>query len=461
VKPGRENPEFVRPEQKRSVRWPDIAGCLPQLLLRSAVPVPPRLLRVSEDVDALVTLLDLVRTGAARTRPQLSELSGLGRTVITPRLATLIDSGLLTEGVLAPSSGGRPARELRFSADAGLLLTADLGASSIAAATTTLDGRLIASHEQPFDIAAGPEAVLGALEDLFDDLLTRLGEPTPPLWAIGIGLPGPVEYATGRPVAPPIMPGWDAYPVRSRLSVRYDVPVWVDNEVNLMTLGELRAGAATGVQEVVVVKAGTGIGAGLVSHGRLHRGAQGVAGDIGHIPVPESADVQCHCGKVGCLEVVAGGAALGQSAMHGALTGRSPALARRLESATTLGFADLAWAARQGDDYALEVVDTAGRTIGRALAIVVNIYNPELVVISGPIAQLGQHVLTPIHDAIRHGGQPLATRDLRVEISALGRAAGLRGAAHAVLDELFSPRLLARWIARGTPCGSPELSDVA
>lgn len=161
----------------------------------------------------------------------------------------------------------------------------------------------------------GPEPTFGRIEELFDRPLSSAAVPPgAELYGIGVGLPGPVEFASGKPVNPPIMPGWDGYPVRVRLADRYSVPVWVDNDVNLMGLGELRAGLAQGERHVIYLKIGTGIGAGLISSGRLHRGDQGCAGDVGHVAVTEATGIVCRCGNVGCLEALAGGAALARDA---------------------------------------------------------------------------------------------------------------------------------------------------
>src|SRR5207253_129678 len=169
-------------------------------------------------LDTTVLVLDLVRSGIAGTRSELVRLTGLGRAVVTQRVAELIESGLLTEGDLAPSTGGRSARELKFRANAGQFLVAELGATSIGVGITDLAGSLLAQHEEPADIAAGPEIILGRVEQKFDEMLAARPDCSPPIWGIGMGVPGPVEFSTGLPVAPPIMPGWDRYPVRERLS---------------------------------------------------------------------------------------------------------------------------------------------------------------------------------------------------------------------------------------------------
>ena len=288
-----------------------------------------------DQLDTLVSVLDLVRTGQARTRPELGRRSGLGRTVITQRVQQLIDCGLLEEGALGPSSGGRAPRELRFRADAGHLLVAELGATRLKVAVTDLAGTLLEQQETAADITRGPEHTLHQVEEMFNAAVTARPAAAPPIWGIGISVPGPVEFATGRTIAPPIMPGWDGYPVRERLAAAFQVPVWVDNDVNLMALGELRSGLAQGERDVVYIKIGTGIGAGLISGGRLHRGAQGCAGDVGHVAVVDDTSIVCRCGKTGCLEALAGGAALAREATAAAVSGRSPYLAELLNERPT------------------------------------------------------------------------------------------------------------------------------
>ena len=286
-----------------------------------------------EALDALVLVLDEVRLGRSRSRSELTERTGLGRAIVAKRLGDLIERGLVVEGDLGPSTGGRPPRQLAFRSDAGYLLVADLGATSIDVALTTLDGRILAHRDEPAEIEMGPEAGLGRVEELFDQLVATTAALPGRLWGIGIAVPGPVEFASGRPISPPIMPGWDGYPIRERFGRRYGAPVWVDNDVNVLALGEWRSGVAAGHDDVVVVKIGTGIGAGIISGGRLHRGAQGSAGDVGHIQVSDDPAVICRCGNIGCLEALAGGGALGRPAKRQRSRGAAPASRRRSISA--------------------------------------------------------------------------------------------------------------------------------
>ncbi|MFC4002422.1 ROK family protein [Prauserella oleivorans] len=415
-----------------------------------------------EHVDSLVSVLDLVRSGTARTRPEIGRRSGLGRTVVTQRVNQLIDRGLLEEGELGPSSGGRAPRELRFRARAGVILAAELGATSIGAGVTDLAGTVLAEHEEAADIAQGPERILGRVEELFDELLTQVRASGGPrsIWGVGIGLPGPVEFATGRPSAPPIMPGWDGYPVRDRFTTRYNAPVWVDNEVNAMALGELRAGSARGQRDILYIKIGTGIGSGLVSGGRLHRGSQGCAGDIGHAAVADDTEVVCRCGNTGCLEAYAGGAAIARDGEAAAREGRSEYLAGVLADAGRVTAADVARAAQSGDRTSVELLTRAGRLVGSLLATLVSFYNPALVIIGGGVAGAGDLLLAAVRESVYRRSLPLATRELRITRSTLSDRAGLVGAAFMVIDELFTAERLAHWVEAGAPAGRPSLVEV-
>jgi glucokinase-like ROK family protein len=377
--------------------------------------------------------------------------TGLSRAVVTQRVAQLLEYGLLTEGELGPSTGGRAPRLLRLRADAGHLLVADLGATSIDVAVADLSGAIVGHLEEPADIADGPDVVLDRVEALFADCLRGVDAPGQ-LWGIGIGVPGPVEFESGRAVAPPIMPGWDRHPVRDRFA-SYGVPVWVDNDVNVMALGEVRAGVAAGEDNVVFVKVGTGIGAGIIVHGKLHRGADGCAGDVGHMQVNETREVVCRCGNVNCLEALAGGAAIGRDGEAAARAGRSPFLARVLEQKGSLDVRDVGRAAAHGDAASVELLTNSGRLIGQMLAGVVNFFNPSLIVLGGGVVRTGDLILATVREGVYRRSLPLATRDLVVKRSTLDGIGGAVGAAAMVLDELFAPHRLGEWLEHGAPVG--------
>jgi glucokinase-like ROK family protein len=412
----------------------------------------------ADHLSDITVVLNLVRSGEAVTRPELGRRSGLGRTLITQCVTELTESGLLADADLGPSTGGRAPRQLRFRAEAGKVLVVELGATSISVGLSDLSGVLLVHREERGNIAEGPETTMHRVEQLLDAIVADHVTSSQPVWGVGIGVPGPVEFETGRPTAPPIMPGWDGYPVRDRLAARYQVPVWVDNEVNLMALGELRGGLGRGVRDFVFIKIGTGIGAGLISGGQLHRGAKGCAGDVGHIAVVDDKSVVCRCGNTGCLEALAGGAALARDGLVAAAEGRSPFLAQLVSAGSPVDARVVAEAAQHGDPVAVELLVRSGRLVGGMLATLVNFFNPALVLIGGGVAASGDQFLAAIRQAVYARSLPLATRELRLAISPLGDRAGLKGAGFMVADELFRRDVLGAWLEDGTPAGRPELA---
>ncbi|WP_084959377.1 ROK family transcriptional regulator [Thermoactinospora rubra] len=366
-------------------------------------------------------VLTLISAGSATTRSDLARLTGLARSTISQRVDALIECGLVQETVTGESTGGRPPRQLRLHTDNSAVAGVDLGATHCRIAVMDLTGRVLASAEDPLHVAEGPEVVLGHVEERVNALLLQAGRSRAALKAMGIGVPGPVEFATGRPNNPPIMPGWNDYPIPEFFS---GTTVLVDNDVNVMALGEHR-NAFPQRRYLLFVKVGTGIGCGVVADGRLHRGAQGSAGDIGHIRVSGHDHMGCRCGNSACLEAVAGGAAL----------------ARQL---TDLGFsaesgADVVALVQSGNTQALRLVREAGRLIGEVLASLVNFFNPEVIVIGGVLARVHEHLLAGIRETVYRRSLPLATHHLDIVPSRVGEDAAALGAGILAIEHYLSP----------------------
>ena len=362
-------------------------------------------------------LLRLLRTGRARSRSDLIALTGASRSTVSVRVEQLLQAGLVTERGLGSSTGGRPPRLLSFNASAGVVVAADLGVTSADVALTDLSGRTLAQTGEPLRIADGPGPVLGRVDALARGLLDEAGLSPEDVCAIGIGVPGPVEFATGRPVHPPVMPGWHDVRVPEHFAA-YDCPVLVDNDVNVMAAGELDAQPE--LRDFLVVKVGTGIGCGIVLDGAVYRGSDGSAGDIGHIHVPSERTVLCGCGNENCLEAVAGGAALARQAAAAGLAVQTPR--------------DLVALALQADPTALSLVRDAGRHVGEVLAALVNFFNPSRIVVTGGVAHAGNPLLAGIREAVYRRSLPLAARSLDIRISSLPEVAGRLGAARMAVE---------------------------
>lgn len=386
---------------------------------------------------AAAKIIDAIRIDGARVQSEVVRASGLGRAAVAQRLNQFERLGLVERGGSISTTRGRPPQEFSIRGRTGYVLVGSFGATSIDVALADLTGDVLAAAATAADISDGPEAGLARVEALFEEMESRVPHRGT-LFGIGIGVPGPVEFATGRSISPPIMPGWDGYPIADRLSGRYGVPAWVDNDVNVMALGEWREGVARDHRDVVFVKIGTGIGAGIIAGGTLQRGSQGAAGDMGHIRVVDEADVICRCGNVGCLESLASGFAIGRDAERAAAEGRSQRLASVRADQGHLSAADVADAASHGDPAAIEILQAAGRRIGDSLASVVNLLNPSLIVIGGGVAGAGDTLLAAIRETIYRRSLPLATRHLLIARSQLGERAGVVGTAAMVLDQLFA-----------------------
>jgi predicted NBD/HSP70 family sugar kinase len=369
-------------------------------------------------------LFQLLRDGRPRTRASLAQHTGLARSTIAARVDELMRIGLVTPVADAASTGGRPPSQFALHAGARIVLAADLGASHATVAVTDLAATVLGSRSERMDIASGPEAVLGWLVEAGLALIADLGRDRRDLVAIGIGVPGPVEHSTGRPVNPPIMPGWDRFDVPGWLQQHLQVPVLVDNDVNIMALGE-RAIAWPHVEHLIFIKVATGIGSGVISGGLLQRGAQGIAGDIGHVQVARGAGVPCHCGNRGCLEALASG----------------PAIARALreQGVVATSGTDVVDLVKRGDLEAIQAVRQAGRDIGEVLTACVSLINPSVIAIGGSMARAGEHLIAGVREVVYTRSMPLATEHLQIVQSAAAENAAVLGASMLAIHHALSP----------------------
>jgi predicted NBD/HSP70 family sugar kinase len=381
------------------------------------------------------SVLRLIRDGEAVTRAALARQTGLARSTVAQRVDALLAHGLVYEAGGEASTGGRPATMLAFNQNAGVVLVADLGATHSRLAVSDLAGTPLAEIAFDMDIADGPEHVLGEVHDRFEELLRKAERRASEVRGIGVGVPGPVDFPAGRPVNPPIMPGWDGFSIPDWFASRYAAPVLVDNDVNIMALGEHWSHWRE-VDHLLYVKVGTGIGSGIVSERRIHRGADGAAGDIGHVRVSDHAEAMCRCGNLGCLEAVAGGRAL----------------ALRLTAAgiEAEGSREVVELVRAGRPEAILMVREAGRVLGDVLAGCVNFFNPGAIVVGGDIAEAQDHLLAGVREVVFQRSLPLATRDLTIANSRLGDRAGVIGAAIMVIDHVLAPDAVDRAVQRDT-----------
>ena len=369
-------------------------------------------------------LFQLLRDGQARTRAELASITGLARSTIALRVDALMELGLVSPVGDAQSTGGRPSSQFALNPSAKVVLAADLGATHATIAVTDLTGTTLAEQRGRRDIADGPESVLSWMIDTGRTLLDGIGRKPSDVIAIGIGLPGPVEHSTGMPINPPIMPGWDRFDVPRYVQQHLEVPVLVDNDVNIMALGE-QAYSWPSTQHMIFVKVATGIGSGVISSGLLQRGAQGIAGDIGHVQIPRGAGVPCHCGNRGCLEALASGPAIAAELRRSGLAVE-----------TSQEVVDLV---KQGNIDAIQAVRQAGRDIGEVLTACVSLMNPSVIAIGGSMAQAGEHLIAGVREIVYTRSMPLATGHLSIVQSTAGANAAVLGASMLAIHHALSP----------------------
>jgi predicted NBD/HSP70 family sugar kinase len=406
--------------------------------------------RADAERSSLALILNIVREADADTRPEIERLTGLGRAIVSDRLATLFSLGLAEEGDLGQTTGGRAPRTIQFNPNAGLVLVATLDQSRIGVGMANLKGQLIAEHHEATDNAAGPVQIQKRLITLFDWMLGQHRKEQQ-VWGIGISAPGPVEEFENASPRLRLLPGWDEYPIVDHLLHHFRAPVWMRSGVQMMAYGEYKSGSAAGTRDIIYVNLGRSIGAGLISEGQLHRGALGGAGLLGHVAVADGHQYRCSCGNIGCLDTEAGADAIARDGLALATSGESRLLAETLAAEGTITAADVSVAAQSGDSAAAEILARCGHLIGTALASLVNAFNPSLISLGGEVGQLDDILLAAIRESVYRSSHPLVTRDLRIQRSALGNSAGLAGAALVVTDSMFAPDSVVNWIASGAP----------
>lgn len=309
---------------------------------------------------------------------------------------------------------------------------ADVGATAVRAGLTDLTGAVRHERTTGVDVALGPHAVLDVVDRFFAELLAEAELVPADVYGIGLDVPGPVDAASGRVVSPPIMSGWDRFDIPGWFAPRYRCPVAVENDVNAMAFGEQRT-VHPDTDPLLMIKVGTGIGAGLVAGGAVFRGADGGAGDIGHmrLTVPgEDAPPECRCGNLGCVEARAGGWALVRD-----LRAAGHPVTTVDEAMTLVG---------TGDTTAVGLVRRGGRLLGGAVADAVSLLNPRAVVIGGQLAGAEEHLLAGIREMVYRRSLPLATARPRIVPSELERRAGIVGTALLLADQVFAPRRIDR-----------------
>ena len=364
-------------------------------------------------------VFELIASGAVDTRASISRATGLSRSTVTERLDSLFAIGLIREAQEARPSGGRPSKSIQVNEDGFLALAADIGEDHIRLVVTDLTATVLAESVTAIAVTDGPHAALRWIAKEAANLLSEIGRDRTSLLGLGLSVPAPVDFAHGQVVAPSVMTGWDGVDIEAEFRARLDIPVIVENDVNARGLGEFLQ-AWQDNDNVLYVKAGTGIGSAILTGGSLFRGAQGAAGDIGHIRLEPTSGPLCRCGATGCVEALAAGWAINRDLVDAGFTVNSTRDAVEL--------------VRAGTPQAIHRFRESGRILGRAIAYCVNLLNPNLVIIGGSLTTAGDHLLLGIRESVYQYSLPLATRELQIVQAQGDERRGAIGAAHLVIS---------------------------
>ncbi|MEU9362954.1 ROK family transcriptional regulator [Streptomyces sp. NPDC048301] len=375
-----------------------------------------------------------VRMAGSLTQAEIARSTGLSAATVSNIVRELKDGG--TVEVTPTSAGGRRARSVSLSGDAGIVIGVDFGHTHLRVAIGNLAHQVLAEESEPLDVDASSAQGFGRAEQLVNRLIESTGISPGKVIGVGLGVPGPIDVESGTLGSTSILPGWTGINPSQELAGRLGVPVYVDNDANLGALGELVWGSGRGVKDLAYIKVASGVGAGLVIDGHIYRGPGGTAGEIGHITLDESGPV-CRCGNRGCLETF--------TAARYVL----PLL--RPSHGPDLTMERMVQLAREGDPGCRRVIGDVGRHIGSGVANLCNLLNPSRVVLGGSLAEAGELVLGPIRDSVSRYAIPSAARQLSVLPGALGGRAEVLGALALVLSEMGDSTLLESTLPGATP----------
>jgi len=394
-----------------------------------------RAINLSEDEAVIVR--SLFQSGA-QSRADLARERRFSRTKVTELVGQLMAREILQEIHRSGQDQGKW-KNLTINQGLGYLVGIDIGTTSVDVGLADCSCALLDRLSAETDVNDGPVVVLGEAVRLLENLLAQNGVREDQILGIGVGMPGPVSYPSGMVIGGQFMPGWEGFKIQDILTARFPgVVIRADNDANLMAIGSHKEGLAKNVSDFIFVKVGTGIGSGVYCRGHLYRGFSSCAGHIGHTCVDFNGPV-CRCGNRGCLEVLAGGPGIAAAAEEAVAAGESTVLETlKAEHDGVLTAMQVGEAAAMRDSAALQIIRRSGTLIGTVLAGVINLYNPELIVIGGGISKIGNLLLAEIRREVLKRAYSYTTMGLRIEFSPIVDDVGVIGAVHFVRDWVFT-----------------------
>ena len=385
-----------------------------------------------------VKVLDLVRNNDNLSRAEIAKRSGLSAPTVSRIVDALLAEGLIREIGEGSSHGGRRPIMLRLAAEDNFIIGIDLGTTNIYGVITDLNARIIHELKSPTHVPEGFPRVMEITAAVIDDLMARMGRNVDRIQGIGMAVAGLINRERNIVEFSPNF-NWHDVDILGVLGKKFRIPIIIDNVSRVMALGEMRYGLGRDHKNLICVNVGYGIGAGFIVNGRPLYGPMGMAGELGHIIMDIDSRVQCGCGNFGCLEALASGNAIARAAKTSLEAGESSLLLELCGGDTGLLTAEMiAHAAKQGDALAVRVFDRAAEYIGIALAGMVNIFNPEIVVIGGGVAQSGDILFEKVRKTVAARSLNKVSRDVLIRPATFGMKAAVMGAVALILGPVLN-----------------------
>ncbi len=388
------------------------------------------------------SVLQLIWEKMRTSRAEIARLTGLSRSTVSEIIDCLLKTGLIAEMGAGKSSGGRRPIVLEFQDESRWILGVDVGATHVSVALTDLRGHVLSWQEKKHPVRTDPEGTRKLVIKLCDECLKEWGNGTRRLARIGVAVPSPVDPLNPVMLSEVVIPAWEGKSGLELLQQKYGVPVHVDNDANLGALAEHYWGAGKGINDFVYIKVAHGIGAGYILNGDIYRGAGGVAGEMGHLPIDPNGS-PCVCGLKGCLATFVGKPSMAKRTNE--LLTQYP---ESLLSGKEPTFGTIAAAAGDGDELALKLVSEVAEYLGIAISGWFNLMNPKLAILGGELAGLGELLLEPLRSKVRNSTL-VSKAAVDIKTSELGPRAVAIGAATLALEALFTDPIEAHAKANG------------
>ncbi len=386
-----------------------------------------------------IAILNAIRECGPISRTKIAKIFKLSAATVTKYVNGLIQAGIVKEDGWEPSTGGRMPVLIRIVPEAMYAVGVDLGGANLRVAVVNLENNIVAKIRKKTNASEGRDKVFRRMINAIYEAIESSRIEKDKIKGIGVGIAGLIDHERGVCLYCPNIEGWENVPVKRLMEEEFVIDTSVEDSSRAMALAEHWSGVARGIDNFIFVNVGVGIGCAIFIHGKLYRGVGGIAGEFGHITIDE-AGPRCNCGNYGCLETLASGPAISRRARQAIEEGVVSLIERliegKLENITPEIVVE---AARRGDKLAFNIMEKTGEYLGIGIADMINIFNPELIVVGAGVSQAGDILLEPLKRTVKARALQLSSSMVDIKVSQLDDNAGALGAAIMVLEDIFSP----------------------